>query len=96
MVANEIHSRISELIIACEVVRDADQCSRCPLKGDCLEDCTFEHIAYKVKVDAIGRLICMADRITEDEEELNKTEEQRRWEAEAEYWNLRRCDPYGE
>ena len=96
MVAKEIYSRISELIIACEVVRDAERCSRCPLKDDCLEECTFEHIAYKVKVDAIEKLIDMADRITEDEEERSKTEGQRRWEAEAEYWNLRRCDPDGE
>lgn len=93
MVAKEIYDRISELIVCCEVVRDASKCDRCPLKDDCLEDCTFEHVAYKVKTEAIKKLIEMADGIEEEAEERAKTEEQRRWEAEADYWNLRRCDP---
>ena len=93
MVAKEIYGRISELIVCCEVVRDASKCDKCPLKDDCLEDCTFEHIAYKVKTDTIEKLIEMADDIEEEEEERAKTESQRRWEAEADYWNDRRCDP---
>ena len=92
MVAKEIYDRISELIVCCEVVRDASRCDRCPLKDDCLEDCTFEHIAYKVKADAIDKLIDMADEITEEEEERAKTEEQRRWEADADEWLLRKAE----
>lgn len=93
IIPKEIHDRIRETIIACEVIRDASKCDKCPLKDDCLEDCTFEHIAYKVKVDRIEKFIFMADQITEDEEEASKSEEQRRWEAEADKWNDRRCDP---
>ena len=66
---------------------------KCPLKDDCLEECTFEHIAYKVTADAIEQLIFLADEITEEEEERNKSEYDRRWEAEADYWNVRRCGP---
>ena len=92
MVAKEIYDRISELIIACEVIRNAERCDRCPLKDDCLEDCTFEHIAYKVKVDGIEKMMDMADRITEIEEERSVTEAERRWEHEADEWLLRKAE----
>ena len=77
----------------CETVRDACKCDGCPIRETCLEESTFERVATKVKVDSIRKLIAMADEITEEEEERAKTEEQRRWEAEADYWNDRRCDP---
>lgn len=100
--AKRIYDSISELIVACEVIRayDADKeydaCQVCPLKEHCLEDCTFEHIAYHVKQDSIDLMLNMSEFLTERLEERAKTEEQRKWEAEAEYWNLRRCDPDGE
>lgn len=93
VIAKDIYDRISETIIACEVIRDASKCDKCPLKDDCLEECTFEHIAYKVKTDAIEKFIFMADEITEEAEEASKSPQQRRWEASADYWNDRRCDP---
>lgn len=93
MVANEIYDRLGELMACCETVRDACKCDVCPIRETCLEESTFERVSYKVKVANIKKLIEMADEITEEEEERAKTEEQRRWEAEAEYWNLRRCDP---
>lgn len=92
-VGKRIYDNLNELIIGCEVIRDNSKCDKCPLKDDCLEECTFEHIAYKVTADAIEQLIFLADEITEEEEERNKTEYDRTWEAEADYWNDRRCDP---
>ena len=98
-VAKRIHDSISELIVACETIRDFDAdneydaCRVCPLKEHCLEECTFEHIAYQVGKDSIDLMLNMADVITERLEERAKTEEQRRWEAEADYLNDRRCDP---
>lgn len=97
--AKKIHDSISELIVACEVIRsfDADKgyhaCRVCPLKDHCLQDCSFEQIAYEVKQDSINLMLNMADTITERLEERAKTEKQRKWEAEADYWNDRRCDP---
>lgn len=93
MVAKRVYNSISELIIACEVIRDACKCGACPLREHCLEECTFEHIAYQAGVGDIRLCIDMADNINEESEESNKTEHDRKWEAEADYWNLRRCDP---
>lgn len=91
--AKAIYDSISELIIACETIRNASRCDRCPLYKECLVDSTFEDIAYKVKPEAIRKTFHLADDITEDEEERAKTEDDRAWEAEADYWNDRRCDP---
>ena len=98
-VAKRIHNSINDLIVACETIRqyDADKeydaCRVCPLKDHCLEECTLKSIAYKVDVNSIDLMLNMAETITERLEERAKTEEQRRWEAEADYWNDRRCDP---
>ena len=92
-VANSIYDRLSELMALCDTVRDAYKCDECPIKDMCLEESTFEKVSTKVNVTHINKMIDMADAITEEEEERAKTEEQRRWEAEADYWNDRRCDP---
>ena len=93
IVANEIYDRLGELIVCCETVRDACKCDECPIRETCLEESTFERVANRVKVANLKKLINMADEITEEEEERNKTEYDRRWEAEADYCNDRRCDP---
>lgn len=93
MVANEIYDRLGELMVCCEVVRDVCKCEECPIRETCLEESTFERVSTRVKVNGIRKLIAMADEITEEEEERAKTEEERKWEAEADYWNDRRCDP---
>lgn len=73
--AKRIYDSISELIVACEVIRayDADKeydaCQVCPLKEHCLEDCTFEHIAYHVKQDSIDLMLNMSEFLTERLEE---------------------------
>ena len=98
-VAKRIHNSINDLIVACETIRqyDADKeydaCRVCPLKDHCLEECTLECIAYKVDANSINLMLNMAEVIAEKNAEKEKTEEQRRWEAEADYWNDRRCDP---
>ena len=93
IVANEIYDRLGELIVCCETVRDVCKCDECPIKETCLEESTFERVANRIKVANLKKLINMADEITEEEEERNKTEYDRTWEAEADYWNDRRCDP---
>lgn len=101
-VAKRIHNSINDLIVACETIRnyDADKeydaCRVCPLKDHCLEEVTLEAIAYHVDVNSINLMLNMAETIAERLEERAKTEEQRKWEAEADYWNDRRCDPDGE
>ena len=98
-VAKRIHNSINDLIVACETIRNYDSdkeydaCKVCPLKDHCLEEVTLEAIAYHVDVNSINLMLNMAETITERLEERAKTEEQRRWEAEADYWNDRRCDP---
>lgn len=91
-VANSIYDRLGELQACCDTVRDACKCEECPIRDYCLEESTFERVATKVKVVSIDKMVAMADEITEAEYEAQKTEEQRRWEAEADYWNDRRCD----
>ena len=97
-VAKRIHNSINDLIVACETIRqyDADKeydaCRVCPLKDHCLEECTLESIAYKVDVNSIDLMLNMAETITERLEERAKTEEQRRWEHEADEWLLRKAE----
>lgn len=91
--AKNIKDGIAELIIACEVIRDYKACLSCPMLEHCLEECTFEHIAYIAKTNDIQAMLNKAETITEIIEEKSKAERDRRWEAEADYWNDRRCDP---
>lgn len=92
-VANDIYDRIGELMVCCETVMNAGFCTECPIRGTCLDESTFERVATKVKVAGIKELIRLADAITEKQEEESKTDEERRWEEEADYLNDRRCDP---
>lgn len=92
MVANEIYDRLGELMACCETVRDACKCDVCPIRETCLEESTFERVSYKVKVANIKKLIEMADEITDAEYEAQKTEEQRRWEHDADEWLLRKAE----
>ena len=93
MLIQKIMDGLIETALACEVIRRAEKCDKCPLKNICIEDLSFEDFVAELKVDILEKFIFMAEEITEDEEEASKSEEQKRWEAEAEKWNLRRCDP---
>ena len=86
IVANEIYDRLGELIVCCETVRDGCKCDECPIRETCLEESTFERVANRIKVANLKKLIDMADEITEEEEERNKTEYDRRWEHDADEW----------
>lgn len=89
----EIRKCLTELLIACEVVSDAGRCEECPFLEDCFIDCTFSRIAGKTTAEGIHKFISLAEEITDAQQEASKTDEERRWEAEADYWNVRRCDP---
>ena len=89
----EIKRMLDEMTMACETIRSAERCAMCPLKGSCLDDMPFTVVAYEAEAKAIERFLCMADRVTEAQEEAEKSEYDRKWEAEADYWNDRRCDP---
>lgn len=93
MVTADAKKALEELTLACETIRNAYECHRCPFEGNCLEDLTFNCVSYKADQEAIEKFLKLADDITEEQEEEEKSEEQRRWEEEADYWNLRRCDP---
>lgn len=92
MVAREIRDRLCEMMACCETVRDAYKCDECPIREHCLEDCTFERVVTKVKTEDIDKLIVMADEITDAEYEAQKTEEQKRWEHDADEWLLRKAE----
>lgn len=93
MVAHEIRQALAELSVACEVICGAEKCKICPLKSVCFADYSIVDTVNKMDDVLIARMLCMAEIITERQEEAEKTEEQRRWEAEADEWNDRRCDP---
>lgn len=92
MVATEIKRTLDELSIACEIISNANRCKLCPLYAFCGGDYIMVETANKLDVVAIARLTCIAEVITERQEESEKTEKQKQWEAEADYWNVRRCD----
>lgn len=91
MVAHDIRKALQEMAIACEVIQSAGKCKVCPMKNDCFEDVNL--VDMKLDEAAISRMLCMAEMITERQEEAEKTEYDRRWEAEADRWNDKRCDP---
>lgn len=86
MIVTEFKKMLDEVTIGCEVIRGADRCAMCPLKDTCLDDTSLTDVAYEADAKAIERFLCMADRVTEDEEEAEKSEYQRRWEHEADAW----------
>jgi len=93
MVAHNIRQALLELSVACEVIGRADKCKMCPLKDVCFEDFSIVDAVSKMDDTLISRFICMGEMITERQEEAEKSESQKRWEAEADKWNDRRCDP---
>lgn len=84
MVAHEIRNALQEMAIACEVIQGAGKCRMCPMKDDCFEDVNL--VDMRLDEVAISRMLCMAEMITEQQEEAEKTEEQRRWEHDANAW----------
>lgn len=96
MVAIQIKKALEELAVACETICGAGRCKMCPLKDICFDDYSIVDIAAKSDSVAISRMTCLADIITDETEEAEKTELERKWEAEADKWNDRRCDPDGE
>ena len=93
MVAHNIRQALLELSAACEVISRADKCKICPLKDLCFEEYNIVDTVLKMDDTLISRFICMGEMITERQEEAEKSESQKRWEAEADRWNDRRCDP---
>lgn len=97
MIATEIIDALDELAFTCGVITRAEKCEKCPLKADCLMDYSILDTVRKIPGDSLQTMLDLAELLTDREIEAEKTEEQRRWEAEADYWNDRRCDPdYGD
>ena len=86
MVAQNIIRALSELSVSCETISRAGKCKMCPLNELCFEDYNFVDTIDKMDDTLISRFVCMAEMITERQEEEEKSEEQRRWEAEADAW----------
>lgn len=92
MVARTIKDALVELSLACEVICRAERCEMCPLKDICFEEYSIVDTVEKMTDASISRMLCMAEQITDGIKESEKTDADRRWEAEADYWNDRRCD----
>lgn len=92
MVAHEIRQALAELSVACETICGADKCRMCPLKDLCVTEYSIVDTVNKMDDVLISRMMCMADIITERQEEAEKTEEQRRWEHDADEWLLRKAE----
>lgn len=93
MVAHNIKQALLELSMACEVISGADRCKMCPLKDLCFEDYNIVDTVNKMDETLISRFVCMGEILTEAEERRGASEAERRWYAEADKWNGRRCDP---
>ena len=86
MVAGQIVKALGELSVACEVISGADKCKICPLKDLCFEDYSIVDTVNKMDETLISRFVCMAEIITERQEETEKSEYQRHWEHDADEW----------
>lgn len=89
----QIYDSIQEVVIACETICHEYRCEECPLcDSGCIEDCSFRTTAVMLTADKVRKMIEFADKLTDEQEEASKSEEEKKWEAEADYWNDRRCD----
>lgn len=93
MLTEKIMDGLVEVSLACETISRAEKCKACPCKEYCLYDVDFTDFVAQLTMNDLRRFITMGEIITEQQEEASKSEEQRRWEAEADRWNDRRCDP---
>lgn len=91
--AKEIYKSLQEVALSCETI-EPHRCDECPLYEEgCLEEVTFLGVVHRLNEEKVRQMIELADEITEEQIEAEKTEEERRWEAEAEIGNLMRSDP---
>lgn len=93
MEIQKIMDGLVEVSLACETISRNEKCKACPCRGYCLEDVEFVDFVAKLNIIDLQKFIIMGEMLTEAEEEASKSEEQRRWEYEAEVGNLKRCDP---
>lgn len=93
MITQKVMDGLVEVSLACETICRNEKCKACPCKNYCLNDVEFIDFVAKLSINDLQKFIFMGETLTEMEEEASKTEEQRRWEYEAEIGNLRRCDP---
>lgn len=84
MVAHEIKKARQEMAVACEIIHRARKCKMCPMKDDCFEEVNL--VDMKLDEVAISRMVCMAEMLTEVQEEAEKSEYQRKWECVADRW----------
>lgn len=90
MVAHEIRQALVELSLACEVICGAEKCKICPLKDLCVTEYSIVDTVNKMDDTLISRMVCMAEIITERQEEAEKSEYDRKWEHDANEWLDRR------
>lgn len=76
---------MNDLWEACEVVIEYG-CEECPMRANCLRD---EH--WNAPEEQVDEMLSFARTLVENRG--TKSFEELKWEAEADYWNLRRCDP---
>lgn len=93
MVTARILDALTEVSLACETIRRADKCKACPFNGKCINEVEFEDFVARATIGSLEKFIRLGEAIIDAEEEAGKSEAQRKWEAEADYWNDRRCDP---
>lgn len=72
----------------CDTIAWYDKCDECPMR----EKCPDENY-YELSDEQAELIRDFAEEVLEEEEQNNMTEEERRWQAKADYWNDRRCDP---
>ncbi len=92
MSIEQIVKALKELSVACETISRADRCKICPLEDLCFEEYSIVDTVNKMDDTLISRFICMGETIEDAIAEAEKSEYDRRWEAEADYWNDRRND----
>lgn len=86
MIQKKISESLEELVQACERFKECGKCNSddCPMHTWCLEEETLSDIAYNTSKSEIEEFIAKAEKLT-----IEITKE----DLEADYWNLRRCDP---
>lgn len=91
MKAREIAKGIEEMFEACDFIQNYEACGDCPIYGVCLNDTPFNEVADYMYEGVIKDFIDYAyNGEAEAYRYEHMTEEERRWEYDAEQANLER------
>ena len=67
-VAKDIYKAFEEIQIACETIKEFGECSKCPMRANCVLDdnVSFGEAVYDTPLDSLKAFVAEADRLIEN------------------------------